>query len=205
MKIGIKIVASCLLLFITGCISTNMESVVDPRYKNNFLVKRMIVKGVNLSLIDESQMINALKKAASEYNVSVINSQEVFLNTSESTSTEVLQIAQKHSADAILCFFMRKGASSRYLGNYAHTQISSYGNYATATTFFGPGIYSERRKIDIAFTMIDAKTGETIWIADGNSFGDEDDFVDFSDLADDISRKVFSMLAEKGLLRRKVK
>ncbi len=203
-RLHTKLIIGFLFLFLTACVNTDIKSTVDPRYsKNNFLVKKMIIMGVDVSLMEKSQVINTFKRIASEYDTNVIDGSEIFPTTKEYTSKELLEIAQKQSADAILWFSLRKGASSRYSGSYVQSYVSSYGNHANISTFVWPGFYSEHRRIDIVLKLINAKNGETIWTADGDSQGDEDDFVDFSDLIEDISRKTLSTLAEKGLLRAK--
>lgn len=95
---------------------------------------------------------------------------------------------------------MGQDSSSIYIpGDYSYSHISTYGNYSTASTFFSPGHYDEKRKVYTKFMLVDAKNGKTIWIADGNSEGKND----FVDLIDNLSEKALSMLSEKGILRKK--
>ncbi|MCR4555687.1 MAG: hypothetical protein K5766_02650 [Alphaproteobacteria bacterium] len=181
-----------------------MKGIIDPDYKNSFFIKKMIIKGIDMPLTEEAQLIDSFKKMASNYDVEVINGMDVFLQTREYTSDELLKTAQKYSADSILWFFYEKKADSRYVPlGYSHSYASSYGNYSSISTYFIPGYYSERRKIAIAFRMIDAKNGKDVWVADGNSFGDEDDFISFSDLIDDISERALSELEKEKLFKKK--
>jgi hypothetical protein len=191
-------------VLLTACVNTDMKGVIDPSYRNNLLIKKMIIKGIDMSLTEEAQLIDSFKKIARNYDIDVINGMDVFPKTREYTLNELLRISQKYSADSILWFFYEKKADSRYVPlGYSHSYASSYGNYTNMSTYFIPGFYSEQRKISVTFKMIDAKNGKTIWVADGNSSGDEDDFISYSDLIDDISERALSELAKKGLFKKK--
>lgn len=199
---------SKLLIFffvlLTSCVSTDMKGVIDPSYRNNLLIKKMIIKGTDMSLTEEAQLIDSFKKIARDYDIDVINGMDVFPKTREYTLNELLRISQKYSADSILWFFYEKRANSRYVPlGYSHSYASSYGNYTDIGTYFVPGFYAEQRKIVVTFKMIDAKSGKTIWIADGSSSGNEDDFINFSDLIDDISERALSELEKERLLKKK--
>ena len=195
-----KCVKSFLLLLLTACADTDMTGVLDPSYKNNFVAKRIIIKGANIPLTDEVKLINSLKKSANEYDVEIINGMSVFPSTRDYSSEELMKIAQKYSADSILWFAMHQDSSSVYIpGDHSYSHISTYGNSSRVTTFFDEGYYSERNRVCIKFILIDTKNGKTIWIADGNSKGQ----YDFADLINNLSEKALSMLSEKRILRKK--
>ena len=191
-----KFITSFLVFLLIGCVRTDVKDVVDPYYKNNFIVTKMIVKGTNVSLMDEARVIAALKKIANKYDIIIVDGTEIFpLNYDN--RPEVLKIARSNSADVVLLFSLNKNETSMYRGGYANSSMG----YNTVTTFFTPR-YSKRRTMDIAMTMIDAKNGKTIWKADGSSLGDSDDGVEFSDLIYDAAKKIFDSLEAKGLVNK---
>lgn len=177
------------VLLLTGCAGTRMIGVVDPDYQN-LKLKRLIVKGVDVSLMEENELISSFKKAASDYRLKIISGLDILPPTKAYSHNELLNIAQRYSADFILYFHIDRHTTYQYVpGEHAHSTVSSSGSFASVDTYIDPGHYEEHTKIISEFRIVDIKNGKTVWIANGNGHK-----------IDDLSQKALSSLADKHLL-----
>lgn len=193
-------------LSLTGCgsrVHTNMEGAIDPSYRWNSRIQRMIVKGEDLSLMEEGAVIRSLRKAARNYDLDLVNGLDIFPPTKAYSSSAMRNTAQRHSVGFILYVTAKKYESSRYIPVTRIRSEKSYDSFSkkdiTETTVES-GHYEEDRQINVELKIIDTRSGHTVFVANGNSFGTN---VNFSELIDALSNKTLSYLAEKHLIVRR--
>ncbi|WP_332065394.1 hypothetical protein [Bartonella sp. CB189] len=207
------------LLVLTACASTKLSGIIDPKYRNNFQIKKMIVFGYDMSIKEQKLLKNALVQSLAGYDIQLYSGLDVFpiLNRDYSSTKEIYKVARRIGADTILIVNpYHRDVEKMYIpGHYVpasiHSQATGYVDitntyHVTANSYATPGYMTPGSNLSMPIMNIRAylkntQNGETIWFAEGISEGSE--FSSFSDLIIDTAKKVAKTLFRDGLISKK--
>ena len=199
------------LMVLTACATTDTElsGVVDPNYRDNFQVRKLVVVGSGMPIDEQKALENTLERSFTEYDVQVLRGLEVFPPTRDYSDQNAFEIARNWGADAILIVSSdSRDVSETYIPPKYHpgtstSYISGYGDSTNVTTYTSPGYttggYSVSKPgMSVSVHLINTMNGETIWIAQGFSGGNA--YTSFSDLTISVARKTVEELSSARLI-----
>jgi len=198
---------------LTACAATRLSGVVDPSYRDNFQVNKIIVVGSGMPIDEQKVLEKIFDQSFAKYDVEVLRGLEVFPPTRDSSDQDAFKIARNEGADTILIVSTSGRDVSKtyiqptYYPGTSTSYISGYGNFATVNTYTTPGYttggYNIRKpSMNVNVYLKNVKNKETIWVAEGLSSGNA--FASFADLTISVAKTSVKELANEGLIAEKL-
>jgi len=86
---------------LTACAATRLSGVVDPSYRDNFQVNKIIVVGSGMPIDEQKVLEKIFDQSFAKYDVEVLRGLEVFPPTRDSSDQDAFKIARNEGADTI--------------------------------------------------------------------------------------------------------
>lgn len=198
-----------------GCnTTTSLNSYTDPAYIGKYHAKRIVVTSISVPLDEQQTFENSFVKAADKYDVTILRGLQVFPPTRDFSNKDMLAIAKKAGGDSILIMSVdNRDLEETYVPATYHpgtsrTSVTGYGNFATVQTHQSPGYMTGGYSLStpgmsLSMRLLDLKSKETVWIADGYSGGDSS--ATFNNLTSDAATSAISELHNSGIIQLKAK
>ncbi|MBQ4875297.1 MAG: hypothetical protein HRK26_04215 [Rickettsiaceae bacterium H1] len=79
-----------------------LSRVIDPNYKYNFKIKKMVVLGFGMPISERKELENTLEKSIAKYDVEILRGLEILPPTRNYSDQELYKIARSKGADTLL-------------------------------------------------------------------------------------------------------
>lgn len=191
-----KIIFLFCLFILSSCASTDLNGVVDPDYRRNFKIKKILIASMGLSLKEKQIFENTMERYLDSFDVKISKELDLFPPT-RFTSLDVDKKLKQENIDAI--FYLVAGnqeVTSSYIpkqyysSGYADETSAGYSSYTTG------GYYIYRPQMNIKAVLLDVKKTKLVWVGEGFSSGSA--ISSFSDLIKNIAKTSAKKLVGEG-------
>ena len=163
-----RVIFVILLMFLSGCIKSSIQSFTDPDYKNVKFTK-LIIDTTALSDLSRAKATKIVLERLKESHIDAIDINDILVPTRTYDKNEAEKLIAASGYSSLITFKVTGDTSNTYVsGIYSYTNASgyAYGNYGqvTGTTTSIPIVSSEGETAVLA-VIYDLKNNHKAWQA----------------------------------------
>ena len=163
-----RVIFVILLMFLSGCIKSSIQSFTDPDYKNVKFTK-LIIDTTALSDLSRAKATKIVLEILKESHIDAIDINDILVPTRTYDKNEAEKLIAASGYSSLITFKVTGDTSNTYVsGIYSYTNASgyAYGNYGqvTGTTTSIPIVSSEGETAVLA-VIYDLKNNHKAWQA----------------------------------------
>ena len=188
-----------------------MTSFVDPTYRPSVTYTKIMVAGDGMPLDERILAEDELVATFFDAGVIALRSLDYFPPTRTYIDEEKTSIIIGSDVEAMLILaltgqdFFQSSAPIIFVPGTSTTTTTYTGSSSYSNTYRSPGYVTGGYVVNAPeasyhLSLIDVKSGKTVWVADAKSSGD--DGLDFGDLVKSAARTAVEQLHDDGLIDR---
>ena len=163
-----KVIFAALLIMLSACIKSSIQSFTDPDYKNA-IFNKFIVDTTALSDLSRAKATKIVLERLKESHIDAIDINDILVPTRTYDKNEAEKLIAASGYSSLITFKVTGDTSNTYVsGIYSYTNASgyAYGNYGqvTGTTTSIPIVSSEGETAVLA-VIYDLKNNRKAWQA----------------------------------------
>lgn len=200
-----RVIFVILLMFLSGCIKSSIQSFTDPDYKNVKFAK-LIIDTTALSDLSRAKATKIVLERLKESHIDAIDINDILVPTRTYDKNEAEKLIAASGYSSLITFKVTGDTSNTYVsGIYSYTNASgyAYGNYGqvTGTTSSIPIVSSEGETAVLA-VIYDLKNNHKAWQATVNTEASGTAFVgNVTAIAESVMGSIIDRLKEEGHLQ----
>lgn len=199
------------IVVVCACARTKMSSFVDPVYRPSSTYTKIMVFGKDIPLDERILAEDKLVATFNDAGVTAIRSLDHLPPTQTFTDDEIASTIIGSGAEAVLILGLTGRDVSQsympqtYFPGTSTTTTTYMGSYSYSNTYTSPGYttggYNVNKPVaSYHLSLIDVKSGKTVWVADAKSGGNA--FATFGDLTESAARTAVEQLYDDGLIEK---
>lgn len=197
------------LVFVAGCVRTNVTSVANLSVRANEPFKRLLVSATKMPLDEALAVEGALAKQLANKGMFALQRTKVLPPTQEYTPQEIGRVMQTNNLDGILIVSLgNKSTNESYVPPTYHPgtttgTVNVVGNTAYMNSYTTPGYTTGGYSISkpsalYSASLYDYRSGKRVWYATGKSRGNA--FSDYRDLGASMATETIDKLAGDNVI-----
>lgn len=188
-----------LMLLITGCATTKIQTHIDPEHKNKTYTK-ILVDAPNANFEFKELLFTKLCSDLSKRSVECITKDDLFPPTREYSEPRIFEIIDQNGIDGWLIVGIGSGgSSSQYIGSQTFGSATVYGNTISGSTN-SMATYSYNRNQGYSITMFDMETKYKAFIMEASTSASGLANITNTVFAESLAKKIVNEMFTTGFI-----
>lgn len=188
-----------LMLLMTGCATTKMQTHIDPEHRERTYTK-ILVDAPNANFEFKDLMITELCSGLKERSVDCMTKDALLPPTREYSEPRIFELIDQNGIDGWLVVGIGSGATnSQYMGSQTFGSATVYGNTISGSSN-SMSMYSFSRQQGYSITMFDMETKHKAFIMEASTSASGLANITNSVFAESLANKIINEMSAAGFI-----